>query len=133
VVATAGRLRSLSQLTAQAKNREDRTKTEAAALAERLSTVQVELRRRAADEAVPTRAAETAEAPAGPIPLEAPRLFGSVTSQDLSEALAARGFSVDKKKILLPEPIKTLGVHRVPIRLHPEVTVEVTVTVERQD
>ena len=62
----------------------------------------------------------------------APKLFGSVTSQDLSDALAAQGLSIEKKKILLPEPIKTLGVHRVPIRLHAEVLAELTVTVDRE-
>ena len=60
------------------------------------------------------------------------RLFGSVTAQDVSQALAAQGLSVDKKHILLTEPIKTLGVHRVPVHLHAEVETEVTVTVERE-
>jgi large subunit ribosomal protein L9 len=55
-----------------------------------------------------------------------------VTSQDLSDALAAQGVTVDKKKFVLPEPIKTLGVHRVPIRLHAEVLAELTVTVDRE-
>ena len=55
-----------------------------------------------------------------------------MTSQDLSDALAAQGLTVDKKKIVLPEPIKTLGVHRVPIRLHAEVLAELTVTVDRE-
>jgi large subunit ribosomal protein L9 len=62
----------------------------------------------------------------------APKLFGSVTSQDLSEALAAQGISLDKKKLLLAEPIKTLGVHKVPVRLHADVLTELTVTVERE-
>ncbi len=143
VLATSGRLRSLTQLTAQAKNREDRAKTEAAALAERLAAVQITLKRRAGEEAAaapaPTPATapppETPEAPAAAAPAEtaaAPRLFGSVTAQDLSEALAGQGVSVDKKKILLPEPIKTLGAHRVPVRLHPDVTAELAVTVERE-
>jgi large subunit ribosomal protein L9 len=55
-----------------------------------------------------------------------------VTSHDLSEALAARGLTVDKKKILLAEPIKTLGVHKVPVRLHVDVLAELTVAVERE-
>ena len=137
VLATPGRVRSLTQITAQAKNREDRTKREATSLAERLATVQVTLRRRASDEAplVPSEAAPSetpAEVAATPAQVAAPKLFGSVTNQDLAEALAGQGLLVDKKKILLAEPIKTLGVHRVPVRLHAEVTAEFTVTVERQ-
>jgi len=73
----------------------------------------------------------------GAAPAEAPtarpaRLFGSVTAQDISEALAAQGLGVEKKQILLTEPIKTLGLHRVPVRLHADVTAEVAVTVERE-
>lgn len=137
VLATPGRVRSLAQLTAQAKNWEDRSKREATSLAERLATLQITLQRRASEdtplalpEAAPTET--PTEGTASPTPLAAPKLFGSVTSQDLTEALAAQGFGVDKKKILLDEPIKTLGVHRVPVRLHAEVTAEFTVIVERE-
>jgi large subunit ribosomal protein L9 len=140
VLATPGRLRSLAQLTAQARNLEDRLKQEATALAERLAAVQITLTRRATEDApaeapVTALAAATEDAPAEaavPATPAAPKLFGSVTSQDLSDALAAQGLSIEKKKILLPEPIKTLGVHRVPIRLHAEVLAELTVTVDRE-
>jgi large subunit ribosomal protein L9 len=148
VLATPGRMKSLAQLTAQAKNREDRARGEAAALAERLRPVELVLFRRASEDvAVPapapvadTVAPESAPPPpaeAAPEPtvapaVHAPRLFGSVTSQDISESLAAQGLAVDKKKVLLAEPIKTLGVHRVGIRLHADVTAEITVKVERE-
>jgi len=145
VVATPGRVRSLTQLTAQARNREDRSKQEATALAERLAAVQITLTRRATEEVLleaPAAAAPAAEAappegapaeaPAPAAAPAAPRLFGSVTNHDLSEALAAQGLTVDKKKILLPEPIKTLGAHKVPVRLHADVLAELTVTVERE-
>jgi large subunit ribosomal protein L9 len=142
VLATPGRLRSLAQLTAQARNLEDRLKQEATALAERLAAVQITLTRRATEDAPPAEApvtapaAATEDAPAAeaavPATPAAPKLFGSVTSQDLSDALAAQGLSIEKKKIVLPEPIKTLGVHRVPIRLHAEVLAELTVTVDRE-
>ena len=136
VPATAGHMRSLGQLKAQSQNREERVKREASALAERLSTVQVSLKRRASEEEAPAPAVADATAevrddsarPATP----AARLFGSVTAQDLSDALAAQGLSVQKKQILLTEPIKTLGVHRVPVRLHAEVETELTITVERE-
>ena len=137
VLATPGRIRSLAQLTAQARNLVDRLKQEATALAERLAAVQIVLTRRATEEAAveapvatPVPAPEAAPAEAA-VPA-VPKLFGSVTSQDLSDALAAQGLTVDKKKIVLPEPIKTLGVHRVPIRLHAEVLAELTVTVDRE-
>jgi large subunit ribosomal protein L9 len=140
VLATPGRVRSLAQLTAQARNREDQAKQEAQALAERLGAVELTHTRLAAEETraemvapAPTEAAQTADLPAAPVAVPAaPKLFGSVTSQDLSEALAAKGLSLDKKKILLPEPIKVLGVHKVPVRLHADVLAELTVTVERE-
>jgi large subunit ribosomal protein L9 len=144
VLATPGRLKSLAQLTAQAKNREDVAKRDAGALAERLQGVELTFARRASEEpAAPAPvvaalegAAQPPEAPqevpTATVALLGPRLFGSVTAQDVGEALAAQGLNVDRKKVLLPEPIKTLGVHRVPIRLHAEVTAEVTVKVERE-
>jgi large subunit ribosomal protein L9 len=57
------------------------------------------------------------------------KLFGSVTSAQLAELLAARGFSVDRRRIELPEPIKELGEHVVAIRLHRDVVARVTVKV----
>jgi large subunit ribosomal protein L9 len=136
VPATPGNVRSLGQLKAQSKNREERVKREASALAEQLAAVQVSLTRRAGEDETPgpVDAAVPDSPPSDtPTPVARPaRLFGSVTSQDVSEALAAQGLSVEKKQILLAEPIKTLGVHRVPVRLHAEVETEVTVTVERE-
>ena len=60
---------------------------------------------------------------------EGDRLFGSITAQDLADALAAQGHAVDKRKIELDHPIKTIGQHTVPVRLHPDVIAEVRVTV----
>src|SRR5512139_1160561 len=93
VVATPGRIRSLAQLTAQARNREARSKQEATALAERLPAVHITLTRRATEEApaeaavVAAPAAEAvapegapAAAPAAPAAPAVPRLFGSVTN-----------------------------------------------------
>jgi len=56
-------------------------------------------------------------------------LYGSVTSADIAEALAALGLTVDRRKIQLPDPLKALGEHAVPIKLHRELTVPVTVKV----
>jgi large subunit ribosomal protein L9 len=57
------------------------------------------------------------------------RLFGSVTSSDLTAALAQKGIKVDKRKIELPEPIKSLGSYPLRIKLHPEVEAKLTVKV----
>jgi len=57
------------------------------------------------------------------------KLFGSITAQDIAEALAAEGFSVDKRKLELEHPIKTVGFHSVTVRLQPEVHAEVRVNV----
>ena len=58
------------------------------------------------------------------------KLFGSVTTQDIADALAARGYEVDRRRIELEHPIKSLGHHTVGVRLHPEVRAEVHVSVE---
>jgi large subunit ribosomal protein L9 len=63
---------------------------------------------------------------------EKDHLFGSVTSQDIAEALEAKGFTVDRRKIHLDDPIKALGEFQVAIRLHKEVTASVKVAVEKQ-
>ena len=57
------------------------------------------------------------------------KLFGSITTQDIAEALAAQGHTVDKRRVELVHPIKTLGEHTVIVRLHPEVHADVRVTV----
>ena len=57
------------------------------------------------------------------------RLFGSITAQDIADALAQAGHPVDKRKIELEHPIKTLGFHAVPVRVHHEVQAEVKLTV----
>ncbi|MBI1723216.1 MAG: 50S ribosomal protein L9 [Gemmatimonadetes bacterium] len=63
---------------------------------------------------------------------DADKLFGSVTSSDIAERLEAEGFTIDKKAIVLDEPIKSLGVYRVPVRLHHDVKPEVRVWVVKE-
>lgn len=58
-------------------------------------------------------------------------LYGSVSTRDIAEALTSDGFSVDRSQITLNAPIKTLGLHTVPVVLHPEVSVTVTVNIAR--
>jgi len=60
---------------------------------------------------------------------ESDALYGSVTSSEIADLLAARGFEVDRRKIQLGEPIKTLGTFEVPVKIHRQVTAKVTVEV----
>ena len=61
------------------------------------------------------------------------QLFGSVTAGDISDALAAQHYSVERRKVQLDDPLKTLGEHKVSVRLHRDVTAEVTVNVVREE
>jgi large subunit ribosomal protein L9 len=63
---------------------------------------------------------------------EKDHLFGSVTSADIAEALEQKGFNIDRRKIQLHEPLKSLGDFDVPVRLHRDVTGRVKVKVERE-
>jgi large subunit ribosomal protein L9 len=60
---------------------------------------------------------------------ETEALYGSVTSADIADALAAKGFELDRRKLQLAEPIKRLGEYEVPVKLHREVTVKLKVKV----
>lgn len=64
---------------------------------------------------------------------EADQLFGSVTSKDIVEALAKQDFVIDRRKIHLDEPIKQLGEHKVTVKLHHDVSVEIQVNVLREE
>ena len=69
-----------------------------------------------------------------PAPLEANtiELFGSVTSGDLADALAKKGFNIDRRKIQLHEPLKTVGDFTVPVKLHKDVTAHLKVVIEKE-
>jgi large subunit ribosomal protein L9 len=60
------------------------------------------------------------------------KLFGSVTAKDVAEGLAAHGFTVDRRKIQLAQPIKELGTHTVAVKLHRDVTASVSVSVRKK-
>jgi large subunit ribosomal protein L9 len=70
----------------------------------------------------------TAAVPVG----EEDRVFGSVTTQDIADMLAAKGFEIDKRKIQLDEPIKALGFYEVPVKLHSDVQAVIKVWVVKQ-
>ena len=63
---------------------------------------------------------------------EEDKLFGSVTSQNIAEVLESQGHVIDKRKIVLEEPIKSLGIYSVPIKLHSEVEAKVKVWVVKE-
>jgi large subunit ribosomal protein L9 len=89
--------------------REAKVKGDAESLAQLMSNVTVTIRHRAG---------------------ENNQLFGSVTAKDIADALEAQKFHIERRKIHLDEPIRTLGEHKVVVRLYREVTVEVNVVVE---
>lgn len=62
---------------------------------------------------------------------ESGQLYGSVTARDVAEAVAAKGFRVERRQVEIAEPIKTLGIFKVRVALHPEVAVTATVNVAR--
>ncbi|MGP0058854.1 MAG: 50S ribosomal protein L9 [Beijerinckiaceae bacterium] len=62
---------------------------------------------------------------------ETGQLYGSVSTRDIAEAVTAAGFSVSRNQVALKSPIKAIGVHAIPIQLHPEVEVPITINVAR--
>jgi len=63
---------------------------------------------------------------------EEDKIFGSVTTQMIGDALTEKGFDIDKRKIEIEEPIKSLGIYSVGIKLHPSVTAKIKVWVVRE-
>jgi large subunit ribosomal protein L9 len=91
--------------------REAEQKGQAEALAARLSALDIAIARRVG---------------------ETDQLYGSVTGGDIADFLKTKGFDIDKRKIILPEPIKAIGDHDVPLKLHREVTVPLKVRVIKE-
>ena len=100
--------RQIERNRAKAEARESEERQVAEALAKRLEALDLAIARRVGEN-------ET--------------LYGSVTSADISESLRAQDFTVDRRKIQLPEPLKTIGEHAVPIKLHRDVTAQLKVKV----
>ena len=94
-------------------------------------TVKVEEKRREEAEAFARKLEElslTVRKQAG----ESDKLFGAVTSMEIAAALEKEGHEIDKRKILLEEPIKTLGIYTIPIKIHTEVTAQVKLWVVKE-
>jgi large subunit ribosomal protein L9 len=64
---------------------------------------------------------------------ESGQLYGSVSSRDISDAVTAAGFTVDRQQVVLERPIKTLGIHPLRVALHPEVSVAIRVNVAQSE
>ncbi len=63
---------------------------------------------------------------------EEDKMFGSVTTMDIAEALKKEGHEIDRRKIVLEEPIKALGIYSVPVKVHPEVEANIKVWVVKE-
>jgi len=109
--ATPGNLKRLEKMRAVFAKKEATEKESAQTLAELLATVTVTLTRKAG---------------------ENDQLFGSVTSADIADALAAQGYNVEKRKIALTDPIKLVGEYEVPVKLHREVSANLKVKVQKE-
>ncbi|MAG20726.1 MAG: 50S ribosomal protein L9 [Candidatus Marinimicrobia bacterium] len=111
VEATPGNLRMVESLKEQIAMRDKKAATGAAAVAQKLEKVTL---------SVPMQVGEE------------DKLFGSVTAITIAEHLKEHGFDLNKKEILLDDPIKALGIYKVPIKLHTDVTTEVKVYVIKE-
>lgn len=110
-LATEGNMKTLDNQNAAEERRKQEEKAEAEVLAKKLEAEVTELKAKSG---------------------EGGRLFGAITSKQIAEALSKKGLKVDKRKIELDEPIRTLGVTQVTVKVHPEVkaTLKVQVTEE---
>ncbi|PYX26051.1 MAG: 50S ribosomal protein L9 [Acidobacteria bacterium] len=111
IEASAANKAVIEQMKAAAVRRSAKEKTQAEALAKQFDGLSVSFQRRSG---------------------EHDQLFGSVTSGDIAEALARKSFDLDRRKIQLHEPLKTLGEFTVPIRLHRDVTTHLKVIIEKE-
>ena len=98
----------IEQMKAYAVRRSARVKTEAEALVVQLNSVALVFERKVGDH---------------------DHLFGSVTSADIAHQLESKGFTIDRRKVHLEEPLKQLGEFHIPVKLHRDVTAHVAVTV----
>jgi large subunit ribosomal protein L9 len=108
LLATEGNKKQIERERAKFEAKEAEEQKVAGAIAERLASVEIEIARKVG---------------------ETEALYGSVTSSDIADALAARGFDIDRRKLQLQEPIKKLGEFVIPVKLHREVTTPIKVRV----
>ena len=108
---TPGNLKYYEEMQKLKESRENKNKKSAQQLAEALNKISC-----------------TASVAVG----EEDKLFGAVTSQDIAELLKEKGFDVDRRKIMLEEPIKALGIYSVPIKLYPDIDAKIKVWVVKE-
>jgi len=100
--------RQIAREREKAEARDAEEKATADALAQRIAAVDISIARRVGENQT---------------------MYGSVTSADIAQALATKGFEVEKRRIHLPDAIKALGEHTVPVRIHRDVTADVKIKV----
>jgi large subunit ribosomal protein L9 len=111
IEASAGNKAVIEQMRAASLRRSAKEKSQAEELAKQFDGVSLAFHRRSG---------------------EHEQLFGSVTSGDVADALEKKGFNVDRRKVQIHEPLKTLGEFTVPIKLHKDVTTHVKVVIEKE-
>ena len=109
--ATEGNRRHVERERRIVESREAEAKGQAEAVAARLAAIDIAIARRVGD---------------------TEQLYGSVTSADIADLLKTKGFEIDRRKLILPEPIKALGTYDVPLKLHRQVTVPLKVNVVKE-
>jgi large subunit ribosomal protein L9 len=112
IEASSGNKAVIEQMKAASVRRSAKEKVQAEELSKQFDGVSVSFQRRTGEQA---------------------QLFGSVTSGDIADALAKKGFTLDRRKIQLHEPLKTLGEFTIPVKLHKEVTTHLKVIVEKEE
>ena len=110
VEASGGAMKQIEEEKKASDRHKAKEKEEAQDLAKKIEAVSILLKHKAGDEG---------------------RLFGSITSAEVAEALKQKNFNIDKKKIVLEEPIRLVGDYEVKIKLHPEVVAHLNVSVEK--
>jgi large subunit ribosomal protein L9 len=111
IQATAGNKKVIEQMRAAAVRRSAKEKAQAEELAKQFDGLAVSFQRRSG---------------------EHDQLFGSVTSSDVADALEKKGFNIDRRKVQLHEPLRTLGEFTVPIKLHKDVAAHLKVVIEKE-
>jgi large subunit ribosomal protein L9 len=109
--ATTGNKKHVERERKIMETREAEEKGQAEGLAARLAAIDISIARRVGD---------------------TDQLYGSVTASDITDFLKSKGFEVDRRKLILPEPIKAVGEHKVPLKLHRDVTVPLVVKVVKE-
>jgi large subunit ribosomal protein L9 len=111
VEASAGNKKVIDQMRAAAVRRSAKEKTQAEELSKQFDGLSVSFQRRSG---------------------ENDQLFGSVTSGDIADALEKKSFNIDRRKIQLHEPLKTIGEFTIPVKLHKDVTAHLRVVIEKE-